>query len=143
MGGMFSDLKKLQQGSLPSAPRTPVQESTSPRNRGTAQTRNSTSAEERNRASAQPRRATSTPAVPSEPPAEFDLTVRPYKAHGFLWTDEELWALEDIKQDFKRRHGIETSMQELIRVALHFLVNDYRANGEKSFATRSLSQKHK
>lgn len=153
MSGMFSDLKKLEQqpverparelDSHPLARPSSLVTSPIPRNRGTADTRNSTSAEERKRTTVEVRSAVALDTGLDGSPAEFDLGVHADKPHGFLWTEQELWALEDVKKDLQRRYGISTSMQELIRCALHFLVEDYRRQGGQSFAIRHISNKRK
>lgn len=151
MGGMFSELNDLEQRRptpppLPATPGAarapqPPTPSAEPLKRGTAQPRNSASPEPRIRASAEPHTHHQPAGVPPITSAEFDLARRPDKPHGFLWTEQELWALEDMKKDLERRHGRQTSMQELIRCALHMLVEDYRAHGRDSVALSRLTTK--
>jgi hypothetical protein len=47
-------------------------------------------------------------------------------------TNEEIYAVEDVIQDLERLLKIKTSMNELARLGLLFLVHDFKKNGEKS-----------
>jgi hypothetical protein len=47
-------------------------------------------------------------------------------------TNEEVYAVEDVIQDLERLLKIKTSMNELARLGLLFLVHDFKKNGEKS-----------
>jgi|SRR4029453_5854155 hypothetical protein len=47
-------------------------------------------------------------------------------------TNEEIYAVEDVIQDLERLLNIKTSMNELARLGLLFLMHDLKHNGEKS-----------
>ena len=47
-------------------------------------------------------------------------------------TNEEIYAVEDVIQDLERLLNIKTSMNELARLGLLFLIHDFKQNGEKS-----------
>jgi hypothetical protein len=144
VSGSFSDLYEAMQ-TRPSV-KTPATSEPSPmpipRNRGTTEPRIRASAEPKIRGTAEPRTGTGTPPTPQPAkPGEFALAEKPYKPHGFLWTKAELWALDDIKKEFARQYDVETSLQELIRCALHMFVEDYRSRGEQSFAVKRVVKK--
>jgi hypothetical protein len=58
-----------------------------------------------------------------------------YKA-SYLFTQEEQEALEDLKLELSRQFGDKVFKNDLIRAALHLLIEDYNANGAKSYVTR-------
>ena len=73
------------------------------------------------------------PAAPREEPGgPFDIGIRAGHQANFLFTDEELDALDDLKRDAKRRYGLHTTKQDLVRYAVIELLNDYLAHGETS-----------
>jgi hypothetical protein len=47
-------------------------------------------------------------------------------------TNDEIYAVEDVIQDLERLLKIKTSMNELARLGLLFLVHEFKKNGEKS-----------
>jgi len=47
-------------------------------------------------------------------------------------TNEEIYAVEDVIQDLERLLNIKTSINELARLGLLFLIHDFKHNGEKS-----------
>ena len=47
-------------------------------------------------------------------------------------TNEEIYAVEDIMKDLERLLNIKTSMNELARLGLLFLIHDLQKHGEKS-----------
>jgi hypothetical protein len=47
-------------------------------------------------------------------------------------TNEEIYAVEDVIQDLERLLKIKTSMNELARLGLLFLVHEFKKHGEKS-----------
>lgn len=68
----------------------------------------------------------------------FDLGERPYRKDSFLFTHEEHEALEDIKIELRRKFDIATTKNELVRCALHQLLEDFRRAGEGSIVLRRL-----
>jgi hypothetical protein len=73
----------------------------------------------------------------------FDITAVAYHSNTFAFTDEELEALEDVKTELRRRQDLRVSKYDLIRCGLHCLLEDYRRNGETSFAVRRLSKRRR
>ena len=53
------------------------------------------------------------------------------------FTLEEKKALADIIYTFKKR-GVRTSENEVTRIAVNFVINDYKENGENSILERTL-----
>jgi hypothetical protein len=47
-------------------------------------------------------------------------------------TNEEIYAVEDVIQDLERLLNIKTSINELARLGLLFLMHEFKQNGEKS-----------
>jgi hypothetical protein len=47
-------------------------------------------------------------------------------------TNEEIYAVEDVIQDLERLLHIKTSVNELARLGLLFLIHEFKQNGEKS-----------
>jgi len=47
-------------------------------------------------------------------------------------TNEEIYAVEDVIKDLERLLNIKTSINELARLGLLFLIHDFKQNGEKS-----------
>ena len=47
-------------------------------------------------------------------------------------TNEEIYAVEDVIQDLERLLNVKTSINELARLGLLFLIHDFKQNGEKS-----------
>jgi hypothetical protein len=65
----------------------------------------------------------------------FDLNLPTEKSHTFAFTFEELWALEELKTGVSRLLGLDLRITkiDIIRCALHMIVDDYRKRGEQSF----------
>jgi hypothetical protein len=65
----------------------------------------------------------------------FDLNLPTEKSHTFAFTFEELWALEEVKTGLSRLLGLDQRITkiDIIRCALHMIVDDYRQRGEQSF----------
>ena len=53
------------------------------------------------------------------------------------FTSDEKKAIADIVYSYKNR-GIRTSENEIARIAVNFLINDYKINGENSVLDRAL-----
>jgi hypothetical protein len=73
----------------------------------------------------------------------FDITAVAYRNNTFAFTDEELEALEDVKIELRRRQDLRVTKYDLIRCGLHCLLEDYRRNGETSFAVRRLRKRRR
>lgn len=63
-----------------------------------------------------------------------------YKA-TFVFTQAEGEALEDLKIQLKRDLDTKINKYDLIRAALHLLVEEYAANGERSYVFRMLRRR--
>ena len=51
-------------------------------------------------------------------------------------TNEEIYAVEDVLQELERQLHIKTSINELARLGLLYLMQDFKQNGEKSLIYR-------
>ncbi len=71
----------------------------------------------------------------------FDFDLRPGHQANFVFTDEELEALEDLKTAARRKHGVTTTKQDIVRFAVIDLLDDYDANGAESRLIRWLKQR--
>jgi hypothetical protein len=47
-------------------------------------------------------------------------------------TNDEIYAVEDLLKDLKRQLKIKTSINEIARLGLLFLIHDFKKNGDKS-----------
>ena len=59
----------------------------------------------------------------------------------FLFTQEELEALEDLKLDLRRKYDLKTTKNELARCALQGLLEDYYQRSGSSDVLRRLKKK--
>src|SRR5687767_12101547 len=57
-------------------------------------------------------------------PDQFDITEEPYTQATFKFTDDELDALDDLKRVLKRQRNLRTTKQNLVRYALHRLIEE-------------------
>jgi hypothetical protein len=73
--------------------------------------------------------------------SRFDLADEALYQASFVFTQEELEALEDLKIELKRELDTKVTKNDLIRSALHMLVEDYRTNGERADVYRRLCAK--
>src|ERR671914_561519 len=73
----------------------------------------------------------------------FDLNLPTQKSHTFAFTFEELWALEEVKTGLSRLLGLDQRITkiDIIRCALHMIVDDYRQHGEQSFIVKRFKNK--
>ena len=77
----------------------------------------------------------------SERASRLDITVEAYHPATFEFTDDELYALDDLKRDLRRKLGLKTTKERLIRYALHRLIDDYEQAGEASWIVQQLQKK--
>ena len=54
------------------------------------------------------------------------------KAATHRFTHEEKEALADIEYTYRKQYGWQTSENEITRIAIRWLIEDYRGNGENS-----------
>lgn len=78
------------------------------------------------------------PKPSAAPTPRFDLKEVPLYKASFLYTQEELEALEDLKLELRREYDVKVTKNELIRSALHMLLEDHSANGKRSYASRKI-----
>jgi hypothetical protein len=71
----------------------------------------------------------------------FDLNITPYKNGTFIFTIEELDAIEDLKIELKRRQDLPATKFDIVRCAIHSIVEDYRQRGADSFIVQSIRKK--
>jgi hypothetical protein len=84
----------------------------------------------------------STPAPLPSPP-RFDIGAEPYTQATFKFTDDELYALDDLKRDLNRQRELKTTKQNLVRFAVHRLVEEYEQNGDESWLVKQLTSGNK
>jgi hypothetical protein len=71
----------------------------------------------------------------------FDINVRPYRKGSFMLTNEEFWALDEIKLDLQKQHDLTATKDDLARCAFRYILSDYKRQGESSFIVRVLREK--
>ena len=81
------------------------------------------------------------PAAAMEAPYDFNL--RPGRQANFLFTEEELDGLDDLKRDAKRTFDVRTTKQDLVRYAVVELLNDFAANGDGSRIIQWLKERQR
>jgi hypothetical protein len=85
-----------------------------------------------------------TGALMDTPPSlrgRFDLADEPLHKASYLFTREELEALEDIKLELQRSLDTKVTKNDVARCAFQMLFEDYRANGARSYVTRKIRQR--
>lgn len=103
-----------------------------PRNQGTLQPRKQGSKEPRNQGTLE---------SPVTNASGFDLNIAPYKNDTFIFTNEELYAIEDLKTELKRKLDLRTTKYDIVRCAIHCLIEDYRQHGEESHIVQRVRKK--
>jgi hypothetical protein len=71
----------------------------------------------------------------------FDITTPAYQNNTYVFTQEELWALADTLAELERRYDLKVTRYNLVRLALHGLIEDYRRRGDTSFVVRRLRKR--
>lgn len=69
---------------------------------------------------------------------KLDLKDEPLYKASYLYTQEELEMLEDLKLELRREYDTKVTKNQLIRSALHMLLEDHSANGRRSYASRKI-----
>jgi hypothetical protein len=72
---------------------------------------------------------------------EFDLNIEPYKKGTFLFTYEELDAIDDVKKQMKRRMDLPATQYDIVRAAIHIIIEDYRQHGQDSLIVQRMRRK--
>jgi hypothetical protein len=148
MSGVYTELAKKRaaqsngptsQGSvLPLSEKPSVQEAQGieqakePRNQGSLEPRKQVSKEPRNQGTLE---------NPAADGSGFDLNITPYKNDTFLFTNEELYAIEDLKTELKRKLDLKTTKYDIVRCAIHCLMEDYQQRGEESYIVQRVQKK--
>lgn len=71
----------------------------------------------------------------------LDINQRPDRQNTYAFTTEELEGLEDLKILIRRRYDLAVTKNDLIRCAVHMLLDDYQRKGEGSIALARLRKK--
>jgi hypothetical protein len=71
----------------------------------------------------------------------FDLNIEPYKKGTFIFTYEELDAIDDLKKQLKRRMDLPATQYDIVRAAIHIITEDYRQHGTDSLIVQRIRQK--
>jgi len=71
----------------------------------------------------------------------FNLDETAANKYTLAFTTIELEALEDLKLDLRRTHGIKVAKNDLVRCALHRLVEDYHVKGTASILVSRIRKK--
>jgi len=83
--------------------------------------------------------------LPDRPPAPsvraFDLAEPALFNATYRYTEEELNALEDLKGEIHRDLDMKVNKNDLVRSALHMLLEDYQAKREKSYAIEKMRKR--
>ena len=70
--------------------------------------------------------------------SQFDLADEALYKATFTFSQPELEALEDLKLQFRRDHDTKVTKNDLIRAALHLLLEDHATKKKLSYITRKL-----
>jgi hypothetical protein len=70
--------------------------------------------------------------------SRFNLADVPLFKASYLFTQEELNLLEDLKIALRRELDAKVTKNDLMRLALHLLLEDHRLNGSRSYASRKV-----
>ena len=84
--------------------------------------------------------AATTPPTVDAVPATLDFGDLPYRKDSFLFTADEFDALARLKLDLQRRLDTKVTKNDLMRCALHYLVQDYQRHGETSAVLRPIKK---
>jgi hypothetical protein len=87
--------------------------------------------------------ATQVPGKPGiqEPRNAFDINEKSDHKVTFLITDNDFFAIEELKLGMNRQTGQRVTKDDLARCALNLLITDYQTKGEQSFVVRQLRKK--
>ena len=76
---------------------------------------------------------------PKQP--QFDLEDEALYKATFTFSQPELEALEDLKLEFRRDHDTKITKNDVVRAAVHMLVEDHFDNKQRSYVTRKLGKR--
>ena len=140
MSGVYTNLAKkraeqskepLTQGSVPPLSETPVVQEPQAVGKN-KETRKLGNLETRNLGNGE---------LAAREPKGFDLNIEPYKKGTFIFTYEELDAVDDLKKELKRRMDLPATQYDIVRGAIHIIVEDYRKHGADSLIVQRIRQK--
>lgn len=89
----------------------------------------------------EPPRAAPAPKISLKPASlttNFNLDDEALYKASYVFTPQELEAIEDLKLELKRELDSKVTKNDLMRAALHMLVEDYREKERDSFVVRRL-----
>jgi hypothetical protein len=66
----------------------------------------------------------------------FDLNEPAPVRRGFYFTDEELMSLDDLKKDLLREVDLKINQYDIIRIGMHFLIEDWLKNKDQSVVAK-------
>jgi hypothetical protein len=72
----------------------------------------------------------------------FDLKTTPYKPATFVFTAEELHGLQDLKTELDRTFDLKATKIDIVRCAVHSIVEDYRERGSESLIVQRIRKKN-
>jgi len=75
--------------------------------------------------------------------SRFEISTPAYQNNTYAFTAEELWAIEDTKQELEREYNLPVTKYNLIRLGVHSLIEDFRRNRAESFVVRRLRTQQK
>jgi hypothetical protein len=71
----------------------------------------------------------------------FDINKRGYRQNTYAFTDDELEALEDLSIHLRRKLAVDATKNDLVRCAIHGLVDDFKKHGDDSAVVHKLRRK--
>jgi len=77
--------------------------------------------------------------VRSKTSKDFDLLEQPLYKATYNYTQDELEALEDLRLELSRALDRKVTKNEVLRVALHLLIEDHRKDPERSYIRRKIA----
>ncbi len=84
------------------------------------------------------------PALLSAPPSagpRFDLEDEARYKASYYFSNEELLALDDLKLELHRDLDKKVTKNDLMRSALHMLLEDHQVSPDRSYATRKIKKR--
>jgi hypothetical protein len=73
--------------------------------------------------------------------SRFSLDDTPLYKNSFLFTQAEQGALDDLKLELRRELDAKVTKNDLVRCAVHMLVDDYGARGNSSLLCQRLQRR--
>jgi len=73
----------------------------------------------------------------------FAITDPATEKNSYMFSEDELWALRDVESELEQTYRTEVSKYNIVRLGLHFLLEDYQRDKRHSFLVRRLGLKSK